>query len=31
LESSKRHETQMTNKFAVRVFKQVSDETIMRS
>ena len=31
LESSKRHETQMTNKLAVRVFKQVSDETIMRS
>ncbi len=31
LESSKRNETQMTNKLAVRVFKQVSDETIMRS
>ncbi len=31
LESSKRHETQMTIKLAVRVFKQVSDEMIMRS
>ncbi len=31
LESSKRHETQMTNKLAVRVFEQVSGETIMRS
>ena len=31
LKSSKRHETQMTNKLAVRVFKQVSDEMIMRS
>ncbi len=31
LESSKRNETQMTNKLAVRVFKQVSDEMIMRS
>ncbi len=30
-ESSKRHETQMTTKLAVRVFKQASDETIMRS
>ena len=31
LETSKRHETQMTNKLAFRVFKQVSDETMMRS
>ncbi len=31
LESSKRHETQMANKLAVRVFKRVSDEMIMRS
>ncbi len=31
MESSKRNETQLTNKLAARVFKQVSDEMIKRS
>jgi hypothetical protein len=31
LESSKRNETQMTIKLAVRVFKQVYNKTIMKS